>query len=822
MDNWKRLRPLLEKHFNLEELEELAFNVDVEWEDIPGKTKQEKSRKLLQHLQRRKCIPLLIETLQEARPNINWLEGTPDDLPNPYLGLHAFRLEDEHLFFGREAMTNRLLKATETQTFLAVVGPSGSGKSSLVMAGLLPRLMQQGTWLVATFRPGPKPFQALLRALLRLLHPDNVAQQTAELNQWLDYLHQKTVTLHQLIEQILDRHEPDTKVLIVADQFEELYTLCQDTSLRHNFLDQLLAAQADESHLARPTHLLTLSLRSDFLGQVQNDHLPFVEAVRSGLELIMPMSRAELRQAIKYPALNAGVEFDPTLIDRILDDVAQEPGQLPLLEFALSLLWHKREDARIHHQTYEAIGRVSGALAQYADEQYQKLPQAEQEQARFIFLKLVQPGEGTEDTKRLALKSEVGTERWPLVTKLADARLIVTDQNDASEETVEVIHEALIWGWQQLQDWVNDDRQFLTWYKQLRRAYQQWQESEQDNGDLLRGTLLKQTRRWVEDRAIQLEDGEKEFIQISLEVNSRDERNLLENKIYRGSIKDLRQAGLHDLNLSNIKLSRTDLTDLNLGGADLRKADLNRTVLIEVDLSGANLSGANLDWANLRGANLGGANLRGASLGGAELSGADLSGANLNRTELRMSRINDATKLDDKWLLVWKIVNREIDKSKLSGVDLSGANLSGADLSRVDLSEARLRGAFLRNVNLRGADLSGVDLSGVDFKGARIDKATKIDDKWLLVWKIINSPISDANLSETDLSGANLSGAFLNDPNLSGADLSGADLSGVDLSGADLSETDLRETDLSEARYNTSTKWPGNFDPKEAGAILID
>ncbi|MEM7119431.1 MAG: AAA family ATPase [Chloroflexota bacterium] len=462
MQDRKRLQKLIKQSFNLRELRELADDLHVEWEEIAGETLTDKTRNLLTYLERRKRIPFLLETVQEERPKVNWLETATDTTPSPYRGLKAFRLEDEPLFFGREALTSHLVAVAKEQSFIPVLGPSGSGKSSVVMAGLLPQLLRQGNWLLASFRPGAKPFQALMRALLRLLFPDNVAQQTKELKQWLTLLREKEVSLQDVIERILDDHDPGTKILIVADQFEELYTLCQDRKLRHNFLDQLLELIDATREAAQPTNLFLLTLRSDFLGQAQNDYMAFTRALHSGHMVLMePMDRSGLREAIKYPALNAGVGFERHLVERIVDDIAEEPGQLPLLEFALDLLWEKRANNAITLAAYEEIGRVAGALAQYADQQYEALTAAEQEQARQIFLKLVQPGEGTQDTRRLAKRVEVGKESWPLVVKLASQRLLVTNRNANSEETVEMIHEALIWGWRRLQEWVDTDRIFL-------------------------------------------------------------------------------------------------------------------------------------------------------------------------------------------------------------------------------------------------------------------------------------------------------------------------------------------------------------------------
>lgn len=818
MHNLERLQSLLEQHFNLSELAALAFKLKVEWENIHGETRQEKSRNLLEYLQRRKQLPFLIETLQAVRPSINWLETASDDAPCPYRGLHAFREEDEHLFFGRSALTDRLLTTSRNKNFVAVLGSSGSGKSSVVMAGLVPRLRQENRWLVATFRPGTQPFRALARTLLPLLYPYHSKLDLMEEEEKLvNRLHQKPGSLQQVIEWILREHEPNTRLLLIVDQFEELYTLGTDRDLRHAFLNQLLAITVSANVTARPKHLLLLTLRSDFLGQFQNDHVPFVEAAQSGLFLMTSMDQEDMREAIKYPALNAGVEFDDTLVERILDDV-QHSEQLPLLEFALSLLWQRRENGIISHAAYEDIGRVKGALAQYADEVYTQLTEAQQEQARFIFLKLVQPGEGTEDTRRVAQKAEIGDKRWPLVNQLADARLIVTGQNEMGEETVEVIHEALIWGWQQLQGWVNNDRQFLTWHKQLRHDYYQWREGDQDEGDLLRGTSLQKAIIWLKERSADLTKQEEHFIQVSIDVRLRDQRDLLIAKIKRGDGQgqNLYSAPLMGANLSQANLAQTILTKSNLSNADLSNSSL-----CEANLCEANLRGANLKLADLRGANLWGADLYGAYLLGtkiddntkieetwlaiweivnrgaqgkilrqADLRGADLRGAKLKKADLTKANLEGAN-LAEAELQDAILFGANLRETNLSGLDLSEINFSGLDLSRANLNGAKLRGAILTDTNLSGTILSDLDMSGADLHGANLTKAT-----------LGGTDLSDADLSEADLTEASLRGAKLVGTNLRKAKLKGVDLQDADLSGVDLQETDLRGAILREAHFH--------------------
>jgi hypothetical protein len=174
------------------------------------------------------------------------------------------------------------------------------------------------------------------------------------------------------------------------------------------------------------------------------------------------MNREELQAAVEKPAELQGAAFETGLVQRILDDVGHEPGNLPLLEFALTLLWERLEGGWMTHAAYEEIGRVEGALARYAEEVWAELDENEREGAHSLFIQLVQPGEGTEDTRRVAKRSDLAERHWSLIHHLADRRLVVTGLDQTGDETVEVIHEALIRSWGRLRAWMKEDRAFRT------------------------------------------------------------------------------------------------------------------------------------------------------------------------------------------------------------------------------------------------------------------------------------------------------------------------------------------------------------------------
>jgi WD40 repeat protein/DNA-binding SARP family transcriptional activator len=430
--------------------------------------------------------------------------------PCPYRGLAAFREEDAPFFFGRESFVERLVESVKERSVVtAVVGPSGCGKSSTVFAGLLPRLRDAGGWLIAGFRPGSRPFRTQAAALAPLLELDEAGQGGR-------------LTLEQAAGHVLEHSRGVNRLLLVVDQFEELYTLCPDPAVRRRFLDGLLATVDGHGApgLQGDCFRLLLTLRADFMGQALA-YRPFADVLQDASLLLGPMMRGELRVAIERPALKQGVLFETGLVERILDDVGQEPGYLPLLEFALTLLWGEESYGWLTHAGYERIGRVEGALARYADEVYQALGESEREGARRILAQLVQPGEGTEDTRRVATRAELGQENWAVVQHLADQRLVVTGRDAAGGETAELVHEALIQGWGQLRTWMEADRAFRTWQERLRAGLRAWEAADRDEGALLRGAPLAEAEGWLAERGRELSDGEKTFIQAAVTVRDR-------------------------------------------------------------------------------------------------------------------------------------------------------------------------------------------------------------------------------------------------------------------------------------------------------------
>jgi hypothetical protein len=402
---------------------------------------------------------------------------------SPYRGLYAFREEDAPLFFGREEFTEQLILATNDQSLVAVVGPSGSGKSSVVYAGLVAQLRARSDITIASFRPTSDPLDALACALVPWLQPHlDDGEQMAAVRRLVQAFTSKETTLIEIVKHIA-AEQGVRRLLLLADQFEELFTRCSDLAARDRFLDILLEAVFDQQYRSEPLFTLVLTLRADFLGQALA-YRPLADALRDADVKLGPMTGSELDQAIERPAAAHGVSFESGLVSRIREDVAGEPGNLPLLEFALEMLWHEQQAGSLTHEAYEAIGRVDGALTRYANEIYESLIPEEQVAARRIFIQLVRPGDSTEDTRRVATRAELGRADWAIVQDLADARLLITNSDTAASETAEVVHEALINGWDRLRDWMIADREFRLWQERLRAALRQWKGSDGDEGAL--------------------------------------------------------------------------------------------------------------------------------------------------------------------------------------------------------------------------------------------------------------------------------------------------------------------------------------------------
>jgi formylglycine-generating enzyme required for sulfatase activity len=461
----------------------------------------------------------------------------------PYRGLQVFREEHAAFFCGREAFNARLLDAVLKRSLVAVIGASGSGKSSVVQAGLIPALRRQrppaATWDVAVFTPGERPYHRLATALVPLLEPEvsDEVERLAQAEKLGDRLARGEIKLEATVQRLLEKSLGTDRLLLVVDQFEELFTTVQGET-RAPFVNRLFEA------LAHAPLSVVLTLRADFYGNALSLSRALSDALEQALNL-RAMDPEELERAIVEPAKRVGLSFEPRLVARILEDVAGEPGHLPLLEFALTELWARRAGEMLTHNAYAAIGGVKGALTRRAEEEFAKLNAVQQETARRVLTRLVRvarPEEGSEDTRRRITLLELDEEAQGVVRRLAAARLLVTggsalrkgeaadriDQtrpdNETPSDTVEVAHEALIRGWERLHRWVDEDRAFLLWRQGLRMQAGEWAQRGHEKDALLRGRVLTEAEGYLTQRAEALTDTEKVFIRASRKLRVAQRR----------------------------------------------------------------------------------------------------------------------------------------------------------------------------------------------------------------------------------------------------------------------------------------------------------
>jgi hypothetical protein len=369
-------------------------------------------------------LRVLVNAIRGKPPGPGVAHGQADDTC-PYQGLEVFDEEHADFFFGRERDVQRLVEKLKATRFLAVLGASGSGKSSLVRAGLIPALRdgalpQSEGWAICVFKPGSRPLTSLTAKLLHLSSGKESMQTT------LDQMGKDERTLHLAVALAL-AYKPAGRIVWVIDQFEEVFTLCSGEKERASFLGNLLYASSIPDGQA--TVLLTM--RADFLPKCAA--WPDLAArIASQQFLVSPMDADMLRQAIEEPARCVSLGFDPGLVDTILGDVASEPGGLPLLEHALLELWKRRCDHTLTLDGYRESGGVKGAIAKTAEETFRSFSLDEQSIVRRIMLRLTQLGEGTEDTRRRATMDEVMTSSSEtdaverVVKAMADARLVTT------------------------------------------------------------------------------------------------------------------------------------------------------------------------------------------------------------------------------------------------------------------------------------------------------------------------------------------------------------------------------------------------------------
>ncbi|HEU5242753.1 MAG TPA: BTAD domain-containing putative transcriptional regulator, partial [Ornithinibacter sp.] len=421
-------------------------------------------------------------------------ERSPDPAECPWRGLAAYEVEDARWFAGRERLVAEVVARMPGTRLLALVGASGSGKSSLMRAGLLAALRRDvlpgsAAWRVVTLRPGPHPMTELARQALGRSGTGDIAG--------------------------LLRHfvagEPDTddRVVLAVDQLEEAWTECQDEGERHQFLSALADLATDPGSAVT----VVVAVRADYLSALA-DHDELRTLVGSGTVLVGPLTPAEIRRAVERPATTARLTLDDGLVDTIVSDAGQEPGLLPLLSTAMAQLWERRENDWLSFPAYVGLGGLNGAIATLAEEAYAALSPARQATARTLLLRLTGPGDGAGVTRRRVAMAEL--EALPtegvraVVEDLARARLLTV-----ADGTVEVAHESLFREWPRLRGWLVEDAAGRSVQRRLAVAAAEWDADGREASTLWTGTRLASGLEVLGSRPDEVTSTERAFLDAS-------------------------------------------------------------------------------------------------------------------------------------------------------------------------------------------------------------------------------------------------------------------------------------------------------------------
>jgi formylglycine-generating enzyme required for sulfatase activity len=452
----------------------------------------------------------------------------------PYRGLEPFDTHHAPFFYGREKLVNKIIQnindhliSDHQHRFLVAIGPSGSGKSSLLRAGVVHALSQRACdssdhWPLLIFSPGSNPIKSLAISLEEYTNEriSKVRLEEMEKN-FLD----RSDSLEFELRSTLDLRHSSATALLVIDQFEQIFTLCKDEEKREAFIANLLEATAPGASRI----YVIIAMRVDFYSKCFK-YKNFANTIASHLIPIQPMEQPDLVLAITEPAKKVQCGFEPGLVSRLLRDLEGSSVGLPLLEHTLLELWRYRENGLMSHKTYEEIGRISGALEQHAEKTYENFDEAEKTQCKRIFMRLTQPSEGGEYTKRQTLITELipphkGSEvtRESAIKVLqtltsASVRLITTNGSMIAEGRgyAEVSHEALIRNWSRLRKWIEEDREGFRILHRLREATKEWLQQNKNRSFLYRGTRLTDTLKWAHDKKDHLSEDEKRFLSNSL------------------------------------------------------------------------------------------------------------------------------------------------------------------------------------------------------------------------------------------------------------------------------------------------------------------
>jgi WD40 repeat protein len=451
----------------------------------------------------------------------------------PYRGLKYFDVKDWNLFYGRETLIDGLLAKwaplSSDNRFLAIIGPSGSGKSSLARAGLLGLLERKPNLFPGSehwpprviFKPGRHP----LETLVSILRPGDPTEESSAL---VDLFSTNPRTLHRTA---MGRASEGQRFVVLVDQFEEIFTLCKSEALRQAFIENVLTAVTEvEGRTA-----IVITLRSDFIGHCLA-YRQLADALNARSAFLAPMTKEELRRCIEKPAEAAHLTLEGGLSDLLIGEVLGQAGGLPLLGHALDQIWHERKGALLTVSSYRDIGGVAGALERHAETIFSQFTVAEKEACRRVLLQLVQVDEQRGATKRRCDRSELisssdteddGQAESAVVSKLTRERLLTTEAvGEEKRPMVELAHEALLNNWSLFKEWIEQDREALRTRRRLDEAVAEWIGNNRDSSFLYRGARLAQAEEWKDRHPGELNQDARAFLATSVAERDRERRRL--------------------------------------------------------------------------------------------------------------------------------------------------------------------------------------------------------------------------------------------------------------------------------------------------------
>ncbi len=475
----------------------------------------------------------------------------------PYRGLRAFQSEHAQFYFGREARIEWLLNELRpskyrdntgtplVNRFIAIVGDSGSGKSSLARAGLVHALQQgklEGSedWPIIICRPGQNPLESLAVELCS--HP-KIKSSIGDVGDLIAHMADDETRLHLTIRVALAGAPESRRVVLLIDQFEEVFTLNADNSTNSRssgFFSDIEKSKGTEAYrdafinnliyaagITGGKAIVILTMRADFYGKCAS-YPRLAAVITEHQELVGPLTRTELREVIERPAQMVGLELQPGLTEMLLTEMESQPGALPLLQHCLRELWQRRDGHQLTIAAYNAIGGLEGALEQQANAAFDAMSPTQQETCRRIFLRLTQPGEGTEDTKRRVHLNQLGDSKaiTPIINQLTEVRLITAEK----DSFVEVAHEALIRSWTKLRGWIESERESMRTQHRLTEAAAEWNTAGRDSGYLYQGARLAEAEEWSKIPESDLTREEREFLAASIEQRDREKREEIDRQ----------------------------------------------------------------------------------------------------------------------------------------------------------------------------------------------------------------------------------------------------------------------------------------------------